>query len=117
MKTKNQELLKKLNKAFAKNDADFVIQQVTDNIRWNVVGDFSVEGKEAFTQKLKEMISDEPYELEIHNIITHGRDAAVNGLMRSTDGNQYAFCDVYKFSAFKDPKISEMTSYAIEVKS
>jgi hypothetical protein len=117
MKTKNQELLKKLNEAFAKNDADFVVQQVTDNIKWTAIGDFSIEGKEAFTQTLKEMISDEPSELEIHNIITHGRDAAVNGLMKSTDGKQYAFCDVYKFSGFKDPKISEMTSYAIEVKS
>lgn len=117
MKTKNKEFLKKLNEAFAKNDADFVIQQVTDNIIWNVVGDFSVEGKEAFNQKLNEMISDEPYELEIHNIITHGRDAAVNGFMKSTDGKQYAFCDVYKFSGFKNTKISKMTSYVIEVKS
>lgn len=117
MKTKNQELLEKFNNAFARNDTDFLVQHVTNNIKWTAVGDFSVEGKEAFTKALKNMEGDEPWEVEIDKVITHGKDAAVNGIMKSKDGNQYAYCDVYKFSGFKDPKISEMTSYVIDLKT
>ncbi|WP_199535621.1 nuclear transport factor 2 family protein [Rhodohalobacter sp. SW132] len=117
MKTKNQELLEKFNEAFARNDTDFVINHVTDSIKWSVVGDFKVEGKEAFTKALKKMKGDEPLELEIDKVITHGKDASVNGIMKSKNGVQYAFCDVYTFSGFKNPKIREMTSYVIEVKS
>lgn len=116
MKTKNQELLEEFNKAFARNDTDFLADHVTDNIKWTAVGDYSVEGKEAFIKALKSMEAEDPWEMEIDKIITHGKDAAVNGLMKSNNGKQYAFCDVYKFSGFKDPKISEMTSYVVEVK-
>lgn len=115
MKTKNQELLEKFNKAFARNDTDFLADHVTANIKWTAVGDFSVEGKESFIKTLKNMEGDEPWEMEIDKVITHGKDAAVNGTMKSKDGKQYAFCDVYRFSGFKDPKIIEMTSYVVEV--
>lgn len=59
------------------------------------------------------MAGDESYELIIHKVITHGKDAAVHGVMESKDGKQYAFCDVYTLSGFKNPKISAMTSYVI----
>ncbi len=116
MKTKNQELLEQFNKAFARNDTEFVVSHVSENIKWTIVGDFTVEGKEAFTEALKSMEAEEPLELKIDKIITHGKDASVNGVMKSKDGKQYAFCDVYSFSGFKNPKIKEMTSYAIEIK-
>lgn len=116
MKTKNQELLEEFNKAFSNNDTDFLANHVTDNIKWTAVGDFSVEGKEAFRKALESMTGADPYELKISKIITHGKEAAVNGIMKSNDGKQYAFCDVYTFSGFKNPKISEMTSYVVEVR-
>lgn len=115
MKTKNQELLEEINKAFARNDSDFITGHVTDNIQWTIVGEQTVEGKESFTQTLRSMEADEPMELTIHNIITHGKAATVNGEMKTAGGEVYAFCDVYKFSGFKNPKISEMTSYAIPI--
>ncbi|MFH5831933.1 nuclear transport factor 2 family protein [Halalkalibaculum sp. DA3122] len=117
MKTKNQKLLEEINEAFARNDLDFIIEHVTDTIRWEIVGDMIVEGKEAFAKALKEMQADEPMELTIHHIITHGKAASVNGEMKTAGGERYAFCDVYKFSGFKNPRITEMTSYVIAVKT
>lgn len=109
-------MLQELNDAFAKSDTDTILEMVTDTIRWNIIGEQSVEGKEAFREMLISMQGSEPLELTIHNIITHGKSAAVNGEMKMPGENKaYAFCDVYKFSGFKNPKISEMTSYAIEV--
>lgn len=110
---KKGKFLKEFNKAFAKNDTDFIIKNVTDDIQWTVTGDVTVMGKEDFMQALKQMESDEPYEIDIKNIITHGDSASVNGEMKSADGKIYAFCDVY---SFKDSLIKEMTSYVIELK-
>ncbi len=115
MKTKNQKLLVEFNKAFARNDIDFLVEHVTDKIKWTAIGDFSVEGKEAFTEALINMKGDEPLELEIDKVITHGKEASVNGIMKSKDGKKYAFCDVCKFSGFKNPRIAEITSYVLEV--
>lgn len=117
MKTKNQKLLEDINRAFASNDSDYILHQVTEDIHWDIVGDQTVNGKEAFANTLKAMQQDQPMELTIYNIITHGKSAAVNGKMKSAEGKTYAFCDVYKFSGFKNPKICKMTSYALEVKA
>lgn len=116
MKTKNHKLLEQFNKAFADNDTDFLAEHVTNNIKWTAVGDFTVEGKEAFIEALKNMLAGEPWEMEIDDIITHGNVAAVNGSMKSKDGKQYAFCDIYCFDGFTNAKIQEMTSYAVEIK-
>ena len=114
--TKKEKLLQQINEAFAKNNTEVIIKHVTDDISWTAVGDFTVEGKEALNKALKSMQSEEPYHLEIKNIITHGYSAAVDGLMKSADGKTYAFCDIYSFEGFTDPKITEMTSYVIEIK-
>lgn len=45
---------------------------------------------------------------------TDNRDQTINA-MKTVDGEVYAFCNVYKFSGFKNPKIAVMISYVIEV--
>lgn len=116
MKTKNQQFLENFNKAFSQNDLDFILHHVTDDVCWTSVGDFSVQGKKAFQTVLENMAANEPYELKINHIITHGHSAAVDGRMISKDGKKYAFCDVYQFNGLKNPRIKEMISYVIEIR-
>lgn len=114
--TKKGKFLQKLNDAFAKSDIDFIADNVTDDIQWTMHGDFSIRGRTDFIDMLKKMEGEEPYELEISNIITHGDSAAVDGTIKmSGNGSTYAFCDVYKLRGFKNPKIKAMTSYVVEV--
>lgn len=114
--TEKGKFLQKINEAFAKSDTAFIVDNVTNDITWNVMGDQSISGKEDFEKALQQMEQDEPMELTIKNIITHGKSAAVDGVMTIPGGDkQYAFCDVYTFSGFKEPKIKEMTSYVVEV--
>lgn len=47
--------------------------------------------------------------------ITHGPDAAVNGVIRSNAGQSHAFCDVVQFDGAAGMKIKTMTSYSIEI--
>lgn len=118
--TEKENLLRKINEAFANSDTEFIVANVTDDIRWNVIGDKVVEGKQAFREALKAMEFPVPLDLEIHKVITHGDAAAVNGVMKvpgtNGKGQAYAFCDIYQLSGFKNPKIKSMTSYAIEIK-
>jgi ketosteroid isomerase-like protein len=115
MKTSKQVFLEKFNRAFADSDTDFLLSCVTDDIRWKVAGEQWVEGREQFASQLREMEQSEPLELTIEHIITHGKLAAVNGVMKSLDGKTYGFCDIYTFSQSKDPKVREMTSYVVEL--
>ena len=110
-------LLRDLNIAFAKNNATFILEHVTDDITWIMVGDQTIQGKANFTAALERMKDNEVVEVRIDNVITHGDTAAVNGRMKMKDGDAYAFCNVYKFKGHsKSAKIREITSYTIEIK-
>lgn len=113
--TKKGAFLQQFNEAFANNDVDFITDNVTADVRWTIVGDRIVEGKPAFAKALKAIPADEPFNLTINTIITHGKTAAVNGVMSSPEGATYAFCNVYSFSSFKNPKVRTMTSYVISL--
>ena len=102
--TKKGTFLRQLNEAFAKSDTDYITKSVTEDIQWTVHGDFSVQGKAEFVAVLKKMESDEPLELEIKNIITHGDSAAVDGIMQMPGEDiAYAFCDIYTFRGSRPP--------------
>ena len=113
--TKKETFLQQINEAFARSDTDYIAANVTDDVKWTVQGDFSIQGKKEFVEALKEMESEDPFELNISNIITHGDSAAVDGTMKSADGKTYAFCDVYKFQGFNPPQIKAMTSYVVDI--
>jgi ketosteroid isomerase-like protein len=120
METNRAAFLKSFNKAFAQNDIDFIVDCVTDDIHWTIVGDKVIEGKTSFTDNLREMASYGPMELDIEKIITHGRDAAVYGAMLGQDENgnpsRFSFCDIYTFNGFKNAKISKLVSFVVEQK-
>jgi limonene-1,2-epoxide hydrolase len=100
--------------AFAKHDADLILERVSEDIVWNRVGEGIIRGKAAFAEVLGRMAEGTPAtRLEIANIITHGNTASANGVI--TYGRaQTAFCDVYRFNSLaKHAKIKEITTYAI----
>lgn len=117
--TNKGKFLKEFNEAYANKDKAYIFQNITDDIVWEMVGDRVIHGKEEFIKYWEGMESAAAYALEIKNIITHGTTAMVDGIMKMTDPSgkesTFAFCDVYKFSGFKNPKIKEMTSYVIAV--
>ncbi|SHM35197.1 SnoaL-like domain-containing protein [Cyclobacterium lianum] len=115
METKQQVFLKRLNEAFANSELEFILDAVTDDIQWTIVGDRVISGKEPFAKSLREMASPQPMKLEIRHMVTHGREAVVEGSMISPEGKNYSFCDIYSFNGFKDPKIKAMKSYVFEI--
>ncbi len=102
--------------AFAKGDSKFILGSVTDDIRWNIVGDTSVQGKDNLGATLERMKNDKAAELTIEHISTHGSAGAVSGTIKSKNGKTRAFCDVYKFSDPRGTRVKEIKSYVIEIR-
>jgi hypothetical protein len=101
--------------ALAKGDSKFILSNVTDDIRWNIIGDQLIEGKERFAEALGEMKKDSVGLLTIRRIATHGKTGAVDGTARLENGKLRAFCHVYEFSNAKGSAIKEITSYFIDI--
>jgi len=111
-----KQFVKDFNVAFAQDEIDKVLACVSEDIRWEVVGDKVVNGKAKLTPFLKKMATSGPKatELVIDNIISHGDRCAANGTMKFDDGSKLAFCDMYTFTGQDaDAKLKELISFAI----
>ena len=110
------ELLRDLTIAFVKNDRDFFMDWMSDDLVWEIVGEKKFEGKDAFEDALIMKMKDKITELTLENVITHGKTGAVNGTVKLENNKQFAFCDVYTFKSHsKNSKIQSITSYIIQI--
>ncbi|UCS92912.1 nuclear transport factor 2 family protein [Echinicola marina] len=108
--------LKEFNIAFAKGNIDYLIESVSDEIVWHIVGDKEIAGKEMFRSEMENMKTNKVVELTLYQILSHGKEGAVNGSMKMHDGKEYAFSDFYQFSGAKGKLIKSITSYIIKMK-
>ncbi|QQK74866.1 nuclear transport factor 2 family protein [Salicibibacter cibarius] len=113
----NKKLFQKMNNAFATGDVGLIIENVAENIQWNMVGNSQVEGKRAVMEMMEPMRGVVAEEYVTKNIITGGNAGVIEGtmLMPMENGEKktYAFCDIYKLD--QDGKIEELTAYLIEM--
>lgn len=109
------KFVQSLSIALAKGDVAFILGKVTDDIRWEIVGDKTVFGKDEFAAALKRMKDNAAVELTIQHVLTHGRAGAVNGTFKLTHGRKRAFCDVYGCSGANGKSVKEITSYIVEI--
>ncbi|WP_240905173.1 nuclear transport factor 2 family protein [Flagellimonas oceani] len=107
------EFLKEFNIAFAKGNTAFLIASVTDDVVWDIIGDKKIEGKQSFVGQLEKMKTDKTSELILHQILSHGKEGAANGILTMENGKKYAFSDFYLFKGAKGTKIKSITSYVI----
>ena len=109
------EFLKDFNIAFAKGNVEFIVDSVTDDVIWNIIGDKKLDGKKTFEEELEKMKSEKSTELIIDQILSHVKEGAANGIIKMQNGKKYAFSDFYKFKGAKGAKIKSITSYVIEI--
>lgn len=111
---KNQ-FVASLTSALAQGDIPFILNKVTEDIRWETTGNGVVEGKEPLMAMLKHSESDPVERLVIHHALTHGKTGAVNGRKTLSSGRKTAFCLVFEFQGAKAEKIQAVTVYEIEL--
>ena len=89
-----------------------MLDHLSDDIVWDMVGDKKVSGKRAMRNEMESMMAAEASALVLHNVITHGREAAANGELQYAGGERIAFCDVYHFTKTTGYTMKRITSYA-----
>jgi limonene-1,2-epoxide hydrolase len=110
------KLIQQFTVAFARREVKFILDSVTDTIRWNIVGIRSIEGKEELAEFIKGSKNNRVASLTIHHIASHGKAGAVDGTQKLKNGEMLAFCNVFEFGNTKGSTICEITSYVIPVK-
>lgn len=105
--------VQELTIALGSGDVSSVLNRVTDDIRWNILGERVIQGKDHLAEALEK--ANKVVELSVHHVATHGRAGAVNGARKFKNKNAQAFCHVYEFRDAKGTSIKEITSYVIEV--
>jgi hypothetical protein len=108
-------MLRDFTLAAVRGDTAYMLKHVADSIVWEIAGNRKVVGQASFADAMRELHARPADLLEIRHIITHGRTAAVSGVVKYGSGSR-AFCDVYEFAgSAKTAGIKSITSYIIEL--
>jgi uncharacterized protein len=114
MSAKNKEVVEKVNASFAEGSMEGFLSFCADNVTWTMVGNKSVNGKNAIREWMASM-DIEPPKFTVANIIAEGDFVTAYGdmTMKDKDGKTapYAYCDIYRF---RDGKIVELSSFVIK---
>lgn len=104
------------NVAFAENDIPAILEMLDENAEWDMIGNKKMSGRGAIKKELESMGTEQAKELNIRNILSHGKLCSANGEVTYSQG-KIAFCNVYTFSSHsKNAKIVKIESYAIDIK-
>ncbi len=116
-----EKLLKKLNDAFANCDTEFLNKSVTDDIKWDIIGEKVISGRKDFEKSLDRMSHGGPTKINVHEIISIGDRSVVEGTVEFSvepgKKKKYAFCDVYIFSKDDKNKFIELRTYVAQIKN
>ena len=108
-----REFIRDFNLAFFKGDTEFILNHVSDNIIWEILGHKVIQGKEDFSKEILTMGGCPADELRLHHIITHGKEAACHGEFNMGE-KKYAFSDVYVFVSAGKMIVEKLYSYMVK---
>ncbi len=113
--TKKENYIREINKAFEESNIEFLLGCVTEDIKWDVIGERIIYGTEDFQYFLHKMENAGAMKIKINEIISKGNKSFVEGLveLNHEPGKKktYAFCDVYVFDENESDKINELRTY------
>lgn len=115
-----EEFIRDFNEAFSKNDLDFILNNMSDDIVWDFIGEKTMNGIEEVREFMMPMKGVQTMEMELLQIISRDQSAAANGWMKikepSGEIKHFGFVDFYEFEGLKMPKVKKMTSYMVSMK-
>lgn len=102
---------KAMDIAFANSDIDLHTNSVTHQIRWSIVGEKEIVGRDCFIKGQQEPKLDDISELVLDRTLAHGKEGAAPGTVYVKNGKGGAFSDFYGFKS----QIRSIASYVIEI--
>lgn len=112
-----RELLRDLAIQTVQNDLEQTLEWFTEDVSWNLIGQEQLEGLAAVEEKLQSFLENAVLELHIHEIITHGKSAALSGKLIFKEKEATDFCHIVVFKSHsKTAKIQKITTYLVKNK-
>ncbi len=108
MKSTNREI----SEQFAKGNLEFSATYLADDIKWNILGDSPIIGKEQVLEVSKMLQLESFPVITIKNIVAEGEYVVIESTGKATtkNGKPYnqTYCDFFKFN---EGKLIEITTY------
>jgi ketosteroid isomerase-like protein len=112
MTPNNLLLLKEISEEFAKGNLQFCNPYLADTVKWNILGNNPVIGKEDVLEVSKMLQLESFPVITIKNVIAEGNCVVVEstGEAKTKKGKPYnqMYCDIFRFSG---EKLQEITTY------
>jgi ketosteroid isomerase-like protein len=113
----NKETIEKVIKAFENNDVAGILAQLTDDAEWQMLGDKTIKGKDAWRAFFAAHPEMTMVSSTTNHIIIDGDNAAVDGEVscKDKDGKQFDmyYCDLYEL---QNAKVKKMVTYSVNKK-
>nr|WP_294947449.1 nuclear transport factor 2 family protein [uncultured Mucilaginibacter sp.] len=113
MRLNNKEILEKANACVTKGDNEGFLAFCTEDVKWEFVGDQTLNGKEAVREYMASTYT-EPPKFDVENLIAGDEFVVAMGNINMKDESgsviHYAYCDVWHF---RDGKIAELKAFVI----
>lgn len=117
MSEQNKQIVGKINDAFSANNVEGFLEHCAEDVSWTMVGDQTVNGKDAIRRFMTQMSGAEPPVFGVDRMIADEDSVVCYGDMTMKDGegatSDWSYCDIYHFI---DDKVVEMSSYVIKKK-
>ena len=114
-----ETFLRKTIEAFSEGDEKFLLENVTNDICWKIVGERTLSGRSQFSDALEQMRGMPPMKIEVDNVILDNKAGIIEGIVtgrnRLGQEKQFGFCDVYRLADSDALKIKNITSYVIDI--
>lgn len=104
------EIVRRFAVALAVGDTQDLENLLAPGIEWKVPGEATVKERAAVLEHAKSAPT--PTELRVLSVITHGREACIDGETLSAQGDRTSFCHVLRFaSTSKTAAITKIRTY------
>ena len=109
----NQALFDKVLTTFDNNDSDGLLDLMTDDFEWDMVGEQTVKGKEQVRQMFEKTEGSEMISCTKELKMLDGNNAGCNGIvkMKNAKGeiSEMYYCDLY---VFENGLLKKMVTYS-----
>ena len=112
----SKEIIQQILDLFDKNDTEGLINIVTDDFEWVMVGDMTIKSKEALKKMFAEMKDIEMTGCTKDHLVVEGHIGVCDGIVQMNEKGvmvERYYCDIYELQG---DKLKKMTSYIIRKK-
>ena len=114
-----EQFIREVNEAISDVNTDYLLDKITDDFCWTIIGEKTVSGKTEFSEAMDQMRGLPKMKISIEKVMTDQQCATVEGVVvgknRNGQKKYFAFADIYELEGANDPKIKKLTSYVIDV--